>query len=925
MAKHKPTLLIVDGHAMAYRAYYSMQQQNMTHPQTGQPSGAVFGFFRMLMKLSFDEKTSHTVIVWDPPGGRSFRNDLYKEYKANRKPMPDDMRHQIDEIRNLAEQCGFANLMQPGYEADDVIGHLCQAASGSYKVRILSGDKDLYQLLTKEISMLRPVKGVTEFTEITPGWVKEELGIEIKQVIDYMALTGDSTDNIPGAQGVGPKGAVKLIQEYKTIDKIYKNIDKISGKALVKNLNESREAVLLSRQLVTIETSIAELAALDLGSLSSPQLLRPAVLQLFRQAGLNQVYQDLKKRLAANGVESEADMAESQKADRRATEYHLVQTAAELQAALKHIQKKLQKSKKPVISLDTETDNPHPMRARLVGVSLSIAPNEAWYIAALPADSPWYEHGLKRDELRSELRQFFETVSVPVIGQNIKYDLLVLRRHGIELPPVHFDTMIASWLANPQIRRHNLDDMALDLLEHHTISYDSIVGTGRKRTTMDQIDPAQIRDYACEDADITLQLYQRLDRILIDKELAAVNQEIELKLLTVLADMEFAGVAIDRQYFKQLNQKYAKKLSKLELDIQNLAGREFNIRSTKELQTVLYEELGLPHGKKTKTGYSTDQSVLEELAGKHPIIDLLLEFRKYSKLQSTYVESLPEQLHPETGRIHTSFHQAIAATGRLSSVDPNLQNIPIREDSGRAIRRGFIAGAGNELLSLDYSQIELRIMAHYSADPALIQAFHQDDLDIHCMTAASLFGIAEDKVSADQRSVGKSVNFSIIYGVTEFGLARNLSVSREEARSYIDRFFARYPGVKKYMEDSIAFARENGFVQTLSGRKRQIPEIDSSNRFRREGAERMAINSPIQGTSADLIKLAMIEIHAQMQQSGMQSKMILQVHDELLFDVVPAEKQKLAELARAAMENAMQLKVPLRADYRFGANWDEAH
>ncbi len=932
--------LIIDSHAMAYRAYYGLQGQNLTHPVTGMPTNAVFGFFRMFFKVLQDLRPAHTAVVWDPPGG-SFRRELFAEYKANRKPTPDDLRPQIDEIKELVTRAGFPTLMVMNYEADDVMGSLAARFGKKQRVVILSGDKDCYQLLNKNVTMLRGSKGVTEFLEIDPEWVQNELGVSVDQITDYMGLIGDSSDNIPGARGIGPKGASKLLDEYKSLKNIYKNIAKIEPKGVRAKLEESQDMVFLSKDLATIRTEMDEVAKMDPATLLTPDYLTTEVLQMFRDEGYNAIYAELnraRERRQAEGASHAADAkdggdespggeAETEGASKKGFggKYEFVDSIKKLETTLKTLTKAM--GKKKILTVDTETDHQEPMRARLVGISMCAKPGKAYYIPLPPVeDSLFAGEGLDPAAARPLLKEFLEDQALQIIGQNIKYDMIVLRNWGVTLPPPYFDTMIASYLCNPNVRRHNMDDMALDLLGYETIKYEEVVGSGRNKKTMAEIPPKEISDYACEDADITYQLHDKLLPALKLHKLESVQKDIEVALIPVLTDMEMEGVAIDTKYFQSLSTEYAKKLKKLEKQIHKAAGYEFNIASTKELQKVLFEDLDLPKGKKTKTGYSTDQSVLEDLRGRHPVVDQLLEQRKYSKLKSTYVDALPALVNPKTGRIHTSFNQTIAATGRLSSMDPNLQNIPIREETGRMIRRGFIPRKGNVLLSLDYSQIELRIMAHYSNDAALIESFQNKDVDIHARTAASLFALgSEADVDPDMRSKGKAVNFSIIYGVTEFGLSRNLGIPREEARLYIERFFLKYPGVRKYMDDTIAFAGKKGYVQTLTGRIRQIPEINTQNRFRREGAERTAINTPIQGTSADIIKLAMLDIHSDLANQKLKSKMILQVHDELLFDVVPAEKDKVLKIARDRMENAMQLKVPLDVDYSFGNNWDEAH
>ncbi|MBU41850.1 MAG: DNA polymerase I [Spirochaetaceae bacterium] len=947
---NRPTLLVVDAHAMAYRAYFALQNQNLTN-DSGQVTTAIFGFFRMLFKVLKDLGPEMTAVTWDASGG-SFRNRMYDQYKAQRKPMPDDLRYQIDEIKELLEKAGFQNLLVQDFEADDLMGSLAKRYGAKQTVVLLTGDKDCYQLLNKNVKMLRGSRGVTEFIEIDPDWVKRELGVSVQQIPDYMALIGDSSDNIPGAKGIGPKSAEKLIQDYGDIETIYKKLDEIKPDGVRKKLEASRDDVFLSKELATIKLDVDEIQKLKDDTIATPDYLNESVLKLFLNQGYNAIYKDLQRARANAGTdavsgggekaessdpESEGKSGSGKKGsgETKATKsgggnkdsgasgrnYTLINSEADL----KKLASRLKKIK--TLAVDTETTSLSPMFAALVGVSVCAKKEEAYYIAIKAGDDLFSAQGEPALDLSVALpylKEFLENPDCRYIGQNIKYDYLILKRHGITLPSIYFDTMIASYLANPNVRRHNLDDLAFDHLGIETIKYAEIAGSGKKQVTLDQVDPASIRDYACEDADVTYQLYQILEKDLKKANLRKIHDEIECRLIPVLAGMEEVGVAIDEKYFAKLSKDYAKKLEGFEKSIHEEAGYEFNINSTKELQTLLFEKLNLPKGKKTKTGYSTDQSVLEELRGHHPIIDALLEHRKYSKLKSTYVDTLPRLIHPETGRIHTSFQQTIAATGRLSSTDPNLQNIPIREQTGRAIRRGFVPAKGNILLALDYSQIELRILAHYAKDEALLDAF-KNDKDIHAMTAASLFGVQQKDVSPDQRSQAKTVNFSIVYGVTDFGLSRNLGIGRKEAQELIDLFFETYPGVRRYMDDTIAFAEKHGYVETLSGRKRQIPEINASNRFRKEGARRTAINTPIQGTSADIIKMAMISIQEKMQKKKFKSAMILQVHDELLFDARPEEKDDLVKLATREMESAIKLDVPLRVDAGEGKNWDEAH
>ncbi|MBL8020484.1 MAG: DNA polymerase I [Leptospirales bacterium] len=990
-------ILVIDAHAMAYRGHFALERQNLTNA-SGQSTGAIFGFFRMFFKILTDFEPEETLVAWDPPG-KGFRDKIYKDYKATRNPMPDDLRSQIVEIKEIVRNMGFATSEVPGFEADDVMGTMAARFGKKHQVYLLTSDKDCFQLINKNVRMLKGAKGVTEFTMVDEEWVEKEIGVLPSQIPDYMALVGDSSDNIPGAKGIGPKTASELIRENKSIEKLYKNIGKIAREGTRLKLQEAEKLVYLSKDLATIRTDVPEVLELPEDKMKTPDFLAENVIQFFRTEGYRAISDELRRaadrRAKKKGIPinrpqtddesrpSEGDspqtksdfarpgnsrVAESTTAtgkgagstsgaksktpakksrgkqdeesdlfdevdveetepevelrsgkdffDPKKVNYTIIKDLSVLKAAI------AEHSKRSIVCVDTETDASDPMLARLVGISLSSEAKVAQYIPIPPVDSPHFGAGLTIEEVTPILSEFFQLKNVSFVGQNIKYDFTVLRRHGMLIRNIGFDTMLGGYLLNPNVRRHNLDDLALDYLDYSTIHYDDVVGTGRKRTTMDQLPPDKIRDYACEDADITLQLSAALQAKLKEVNLYKIAHELDIPLIPALADMEYAGVSIDLDYFAELSRDYKKRIATLEKQVYDEVGQVFNLNSTKELQFILLEKLRLPMGKKIKTGFSTDQRELERMRGLHPMIDHLLEYRKYTKLLSTYVDSLPLIVHPETGKIHTTMHQAVAATGRLSSMDPNLQNIPVREEQGRAIRRGFIASKDRELLSLDYSQVELRIMAHYSKDPSLMEAFTRSDVDIHSRTASSIFGVEESAVTSDMRSKAKVVNFSIIYGVTDFGLGQSLQIPRAEAKTYIEKFFEKYPGVKRYMDDTIEFAGKNGYVETLFGRRRQIADIRSPNRFRREGAERTAINTPIQGTSADLIKRAMIDIHAEMKGKRMQSDMILQVHDELLFDVVPTEKDAVLAIAKKHMEDA-NLRVPLRVDAGFGKNWDE--
>lgn len=935
-------LLIIDGHALAFRAYFAFAASNLTNSKTGLPSGAIFGFWRMLFKLLQDEKVTHIAFTFDP-GTRLERNDLYEDYKAHRKPMPEDLKPQIHKIYEMLKALEFPMYKLDGIEADDIIGSLCKKFAKDFdEIVILSSDKDLYQVLDKNIHMLRGKRGVSEFEKIDPKWVEENIGITKEQVTDYMALLGDASDNIPGVKGVGEKGAAKLIQEFGNLETIYKKLDQVKNKSLIDKLAADKENAFLSRKLATIVTNLK----LDIkkNDLKIPNYYDPAKVQYFKDEGYNVLHRDLAKQagipIVSDGDSKELNPEPTGKKGKKSPEGSTENIGTEGKpnkgsAVAKKSYKRIQNledlkkivakldPKKP-ISVDTETTSQDPMLAELLGVSFSQEPGVGYYIAFSHPESI-YSHLLPTpEEGLAVLKPMLTDPKWKKIGQNIKYDLLVLRNYGVELVGIYFDTMLASYLLNPGERRHNMDDMAVDYLDYKTITYEELVGTGKKKQNLYDIDPEKVSEYACEDADITLQLHNVLSPKMEEGIHKKLFFDIEMPVLLTLADMEFEGIAVEPGYFESLSKVFDAKIKEQEKNIHFFAGRPFNINSTKELQTVLFEDLRLPSDKKTKTGYSTDHSVLESLQGTHPIIDHLLEIRKFSKLKSTYTDTLPTLINPKTGRIHTSYNQTIAATGRLSSTNPNLQNIPIKDEEGRLLRKGFIAKKGFEILSLDYSQIELRIMAHFSNDPQMMDAY-KSGADIHKRTAAGLFGIPEDQVTSDMRNKAKVVNFSVIYGVTSFGLSNNLRISRKEAKEFIEKYFSTYTGVGTYMEEIVEFCKEHGYVETLLGRRRYLPDINSKHKMASEAAKRVAINSPIQGTSADMIKLAMIQIQNKIKKESFRSKLILQVHDELVFEVDPKEKKEFYQMAKEEMESAMKLKVPIVAQGKFGGNWDEAH
>ncbi|MCB1189185.1 MAG: DNA polymerase I [Leptospiraceae bacterium] len=911
-------LLLIDGHAFIFRAYYAFQTANLTHPLTGEPTGAVFGFFRMLFKLMSDYAPTHIALTFDP-GTPLERSKVYDKYKSSRKPTPEDLKPQIKRILDISEVMEFKIFQVPGQEADDIIGTLCERFKNEVtEILIFSSDKDMYQLLDKNVFMLKGKKGVTEFVKLDEDWVKTEIGISPAQITDYMGIVGDKIDDIPGVSGIGEKGAAKLLAEYQTLDGIYQQIDEIRNPSLKEKLKTNQENAYLSKQLATIKKDID--LNLSLSDVTTPDLNKKEKLLYFKQEGFNQIYKELLKHSGSVETSDMEDVTPPPKTYQgKKGSYIRVKSIEELQKIVTEFKSA------PYLSVDTETTSTEPMRAELIGISITNREELGYYIPIDHGKSIYSKSCLPLDETLKVLKPLLESKNIGKIGQNIKYDYIVLAKYGVIIKPFHFDTMLASYVLQPGGRRHNMDDMAEDYLDYKTIHYSDLVGTGKKKQELYDIDVDRVTEYAGEDADITFRLYNTLKLKLEANLLQKIFEEMEMPLIEVIAEMEQNGISIDVKYFQKLSKNFDQKITKLVSSIHEYAGKTFNVASTKELQKVLFDDLKLPMEKKTKTGFSTDHSVLENLQGKHPIIDALLEHRKYTKLKSTYIDTLPQLINANTNRIHTSYNQTIAATGRLSSTDPNLQNIPIKDEEGKLLRKGFVpANQDYLLLSLDYSQIELRIMAHFSQDKRMIDAYSQG-VDIHVRTGSGLFGIEEDQVTPEMRNKAKIVNFSVIYGVTPFGLAQNLKISRQEAKAFIDKYFLQYPGVQKYMDDICKSCEEKGYVETITGRRRYIPEIHSKRRQEVEGAKRVAINSPIQGTSADMIKIAMIKIHHKMKKEKLQSKLIMQVHDELVFEVHKSEKDNLYKLAKEEMEKAIPLDVPIVVQGNFGENWEEAH
>jgi DNA polymerase-1 len=886
----KKRFFIIDGNSYIYRAFYAIRNLSTS---TGMPSNAVFGFANMLLKVIKEQNPDLLAIAFDPKGPTR-RHAEFKEYKAHRPPMPRDLVPQIPFIHKLVEAFRIPVFVRDGQEADDVIATLTMKGVGAgLAVIIVTGDKDILQLVGPGVSVYDSLKEVT----YGPAEVIERFGVPPDRVVEIMGLMGDSADNIPGVPGIGEKTAQALIKEHGSIENVLANAYRITKPKLKQSLLEHADLARLSRDLAVLHTDVP--LDIDLEQLAVKPPDDHALLAIFRELELTSLL-----KFVTPSPDKDAS-------------YRTVLTDAELDDLLVVL------STAPEISLDTETTSLDPMQAELVGLSFSVEPHAAYYLPlghvydGAPAQ-------LGRAHALAKIKPLLEDSRTKKIGQNLKYDILVLRHAGLEVRGVSFDTMIASYLLNPSKSSHGLDALALEYLNYKTMTYAEVTGSGKKQIAFSAVDIETAARYSGEDADIALRLKRVLEPMLRDQGLDPLFHGLEMKLMEVLVDMEFAGIKIDARLLETMSRKLEQDTGKIAESIYGLAGTEFNINSPKQLADILFVKLGLTPVKKTKTGFSTDVDVLEELAHIHPLPAEILKYRTLAKLKSTYVDALPAMINPRTGRLHTSLNQTVTATGRLSSSEPNLQNIPIRTDVGREIRKAFIAERGNSLLSADYSQIELRILAHMSDDEGLIRTFVEDQ-DIHTRTASEIFGLPQDEISSEMRRKAKAVNFGIIYGISAFGLAQDIGVSNAEAKRYIDSYFDRYPKVRAFIDATIARAKETGHVTTLLGRKRFIPELASSSAPVRSFGERMAVNTPIQGTAADLIKLAMIKIHGILGAHRAGSRMILQVHDELIFEVPDNEIAMMKKLVKEQMEGVLELAVPIKVDLGVGKNWDEAH
>ncbi len=910
-------LFLLDASSYLFRAYFAIGPLSNSK---GIPTNATYGFTQMLMKLIKDQKPTHFVAVWDRPEP-TFRKEQFEAYKAQREEIPADLPEQIDWIKKILKAMHIPTLEKAGFEADDIIGTIAKhLEKKGYEIIIVTGDKDLMQLVNDQVCLLDTMKDKWTRRE----QVMERFGVGPEQVIDVLGLAGDSSDNIPGVPGIGEKTAAALIGQYACIENLYLHLDELKGKRK-ETLEQNKEAAFLSKKLVTIHCDVPIEYQLEDFDLSEAN-----------QEALNAIFKELEFTRLIDYSKSP-----SQKSSIDRAHYQLVNTSELLQKWVSKL------SQAKIFAFDTETTSLNTRHAQLVGISLSLSKGEACYIpighichreeleerrgdlpsalGGLPRSArndKLVEGQLPKEKVLEALKKVFESPSIGKIAQNFKYDYEILKQAGVEVKNLLCDTMIASYLLDPA-GTHGLDYLASQYLSHAMISYKEVTGA-KKDSSFADVSISKALEYSAEDADVAFQISQILLPKIKEQGLEKVFHEIELPLVKILAHMELAGIKIDRPYLQILQADFSQRLKISEKKIYELANKEFNVNSPKQLGQILFEELKLPVQRKTKTGYSTDVDVLTELAKIHPLPEEILVYRSLTKLKSTYVDSLLELADPQTDRIHTSFNQTIAETGRLSSSDPNLQNIPIRSEEGKKIRRVFIADRGHVLMSADYSQVELRVLAHLSEDPQLLKAFEQN-MDVHRLTASSIFGLATDELSPQMRAAGKTVNFAVIYGQTPYGLSAQLGIAPAKAKEYIEQYFAKYPRVQAYREKVLIQAREKGEVRTLYGRRRLVADLNSKNQNVKSFAERIAFNTVIQGTAADLIKLAMIQIARKIKEANLESRLLLQVHDELVFEVKESEQEKMKLLVKSCMEEVAQFKIPLLVEVGIGKNWDEAH
>lgn len=920
-------LILVDGSSYLYRAYHAFPPLTNS---AGEPTGAMYGVLNMLKSLLVQYSPTHVAVVFDAKG-KTFRDELFEHYKSHRPPMPDDLRSQIEPLHEMVRAMGLPLLAVSGVEADDVIGTLAlEAEKKGHAVLISTGDKDMAQLVTPGITLINTMTN----TILGPEDVEQKYGVPPSLIIDFLAMMGDSSDNIPGVPGVGEKTAQALLQGLGGMQSIYDNLDKVAdlsfrgAKTMAAKLEQNRDVAFLSYQLATIKTDVELDQPCEALTVSEPDV--KALQALFSRFEFKRWLTDLQEGKWLQGTKSNRQaqqvLADEPVASVEATSLLSADGYITIldQQTLDAWVEKLKNSE--VFAFDLETDGLDTLTANIVGLSFAVAPGEAAYLPVAHdyLDAP---EQLDRDAVLAQLKPLLEDPDVSKVGQNLKYDRGVLKNYDIELAGIKYDTMLESYILNSVVGKHDMDSLSARWLNHKTVTFEEIAGKGKNQLTFNQIALEQAAHYAAEDADVTLQLHLKMWPEL-EKEAGPkkVFEQIEMPLLKVISRVERNGVLIDQAILAQHSKELTARLAELELKAHELAGEPFNLSSTKQLQVILFEKQGIKPTKKTPGGApSTSEEVLAELALDYPLPKVILEHRGLSKLKSTYTDKLPLMINPVSGRVHTSYHQAVTATGRLSSTDPNLQNIPVRNDEGRRIRQAFVAGKGNRIVAADYSQIELRIMAHLSQDKGLLDAFSQGE-DIHRATASEVFGVPLSKVTGEQRRSAKAINFGLIYGMSAFGLSRQLNIGAGEAKKYMDLYFERYPGVLRYMENTRQLAASNGYVETLDGRRLWLPDIKSSNAIRRKAAERAAINAPMQGTAADIIKRAMIAVDDWLQkQTDDAVRMIMQVHDELVFEIKAEAVNEASKQIRALMEGSMALDVPLLVEVGVGDNWDQAH
>jgi len=912
-------LYLIDAMSLVFQAFYAVR--GLTNAQ-GLPTNAVFGFTKKVQKLLSDYRPERLVAVFDSPGP-TFRHEMFAEYKANRAETPEEFQVQVPYILRLLDAAGIPHLSMRGYEADDLIGTLAaRAAQAGQTVVIVTADKDLFQLVNDRVKIIRPRQD--DLTVFGPAEVKEKMGVGPEQIVDFLALTGDTSDNIPGVPGIGPKTAAQLLGEFGTLENLLSHAEQIKNARQRDLVTTHAETARLSYRLAKIECA-APVDLPEVAGVCAPNFASSALMSLYRELGFTSLVKEARQKQAAQAdFFGETDAAVSQipgdgkqaASPSGPTVSHVVWDRKSLESLIKRIRKAGR------VALDTETTDLDPMRAALVGISLCCEPGSAYYIPVGHRLEEDAGRQLPQEVVREALGPVLADKGVIRIAQNAKFDLRVLRRHGFPAGPVHFDTMLASYVLNPE-GRHGLKSLALELLGMEMTEIEALIGKGKNATTMDLVEIVRVAPYACADADMTFRLADVLGERLRENGLTGLFEEIEMPLVEVLDAMESEGVTLDTSVLDSLSRSLGAKIDTIAADVFRIAGRSFNIKSTQQVADVLFRDLGLKPKRKTATGLSTSSEVLEELRESHPLPARILDYRHLEKILSTYVEALPRMVHPETGRIHTSYNQFIAATGRLSSSNPNLQNIPVRSVEGREIRRAFVPNhRGDVFLAADYSQIELRVLAHLSKDSELRRAF-LENRDIHSQTAARIFGTPSDMVTEEMRSQAKVINFGILYGMGPHRLSRELSISHAQAGAFIEEYFRAYPGVREWIDKTIEEARRTGYVSTLSGRRRMIANMNSSNHNLRSNAERMAVNTPVQGTAADMVKFAMIALHQEIESSGRRARMVLQVHDELVFSLPEEEVEEFEPVVRERMQEALPLDVPLRVDTKTGRTWAE--